>query len=203
LNECKFCGYEIKGYERYCPICGNLIQVKIFKKEEEKVFYKKIITAGDGAVGKTTLLHRYLEGKFLVDTKMTIGVEFFVKEICIEGITYKLQLWDLGGEKQFRFILKDYVSGANGALLMFDLTRVQTLYGIDDWVEIIRQENPNLPILFIGTKLDLMTNNITLDDRYALSYKEKYNFIEYLKTSSKTGTNINEAIEILTRKIIE
>jgi len=80
----------------------------------------KVLTGGDGGVGKTTLLHRYVEGKFSSETKMTIGVEFFLKELMIDDQKVLLQLWDFGGQERFRFLLKSYVIGARGALLMFD-----------------------------------------------------------------------------------
>ncbi|GAJ18950.1 unnamed protein product [marine sediment metagenome] len=83
-------------------------------------------------MGKTTLLHRFIKGEFLADIRTTIGVEFFVEDIIIDGIVYKLQLRDLGGEMQFRFILNSYISGTSGALLMFDLTRIKTLYRIGE-----------------------------------------------------------------------
>ena len=82
----------------------------------------KILTAGEGGVGKTTLLHKYIKGEFLADTKMTIGVEFFLKEMNVDGFDVILQLWDFGGQERFRFLLESYVTGARGALLMFDLT---------------------------------------------------------------------------------
>ncbi|MBA7630506.1 hypothetical protein ES703_38028 [subsurface metagenome] len=81
----------------------------------------KVITAGDGGVGKTTLLYRYVEGRFLADTKMTLGVEFFLKEINIRGETVNLQVWDFGGQDHFRPLLKDYSVGAKGALLLLTL----------------------------------------------------------------------------------
>ena len=62
----------------------------------------KVITAGDGAVGKTTLLHRYVKGKFLADTKMTIGVDFSVNYLDIPEGKVTLQIWDFGGEERFR-----------------------------------------------------------------------------------------------------
>ena len=69
-------------------------------------YIMKLITAGEGGVGKTTLLHRYVEGKYLEDTKMTIGVEFFVKELEFEDFEAVLQLWDFGGQERFRFTLE-------------------------------------------------------------------------------------------------
>lgn len=161
----------------------------------------KIITAGDGGVGKTTLLYRYVEGKFLADTRMTLGVEFFIKEVDVGRKKINLQVWDFGGQEHFRPLLKNYALGAKGALLLFDLTRPSSLEKIDQWVNICRENNPGIPIIFLGTKLDL-ADLIAIDDNYALSLKEEYNFFEYLKISSKTGENVNLAFELLAREII-
>jgi len=162
----------------------------------------KVLTAGEGGVGKTTLLHRYVEGKFSSETKMTIGVEFFLKELMIDDQKVLLQLWDFGGQERFRFLLKSYVIGARGALLMFDLTRAMTLEKIPQWVNICRKENPNLPILFLGSKADLAEDmNISKD--YIMSYKEQFNLYDYLEVSSKTGNNVESAFESVTRKILK
>ncbi|MFX1343864.1 MAG: GTP-binding protein [Promethearchaeota archaeon] len=162
----------------------------------------KIITAGDGGVGKTTLLYRFIENKFLADTKMTLGVEFFLKEIYIKGETITLQVWDFGGQDHFRPLLKDYSVGAKGALLLFDLTRPSSLENIEQWVNICRSENPGIPIIFLGTKLDL-TDSITVDDKFARTFPKNYGFFKYLKTSSKTGVNVNLAFRLLAKEIIK
>ena len=161
----------------------------------------KVITSGDGGVGKTTLLYRYVEGTFLEDTRMTLGVEFFIKEVDVGGKKVDLQVWDFGGQEHFRPLLKNYTLGAKGALLLFDLTRPASLGKIDQWVNICRENNPDIPIIFLGTKLDLI-DLISVDDSYALSLKEEYNFFEYLKISSKTGENVNLAFELLAKEII-
>ncbi|MFX0081593.1 MAG: Rab family GTPase [Candidatus Hodarchaeota archaeon] len=165
-------------------------------------FILKILTAGEGGVGKTTLLHRYVEGKFSADTRMTIGVEFFLKETEIDGKQCTLQLWDFGGQERFRFLLESYVLGAKGALLMFDLTRMMTLENLEQWLGIVRKGDPNLPVLFLGTKLDL-EDEIQVDDDYARSFLNEYNLIDFLKISSKTGENVSQAFDILTKKILE
>ena len=165
-------------------------------------FILKILTAGEGGVGKTTLLHRYVEGKFSAETRMTIGVEFFLKETEIDGKQCTLQLWDFGGQERFRFLLESYVLGAKGALLMFDLTRMMTLENLEQWLNIVRKGDPNLPVLFLGTKLDL-ADEIQVDDDYARSFLQEYNLIDFLKISSKTGENVMDAFNILTQKILE
>jgi small GTP-binding protein len=162
----------------------------------------KVIISGDGGVGKTTMLHRYIKGKFIDGLHMTIGVEFFLKELEIEGEKVMLQIWDFGGQERFRFLLKNYARGAKGALLMFDLTRPVTLENLDQWVEICRDENPELPIIFLGTKLDLL-NFITVEDEFALTYKEKFNLFDFLKISSKTGQNVELAFELLAKEIMK
>ena len=165
-------------------------------------FILKILTAGEGGVGKTTLLHRYVEGKFSAETKMTIGVEFFLKETEIDSKQCTLQLWDFGGQERFRFLLESYVLGAKGALLMFDLTRMSSLQNLEQWLNIVRKGDPNLPVLFVGTKLDL-GEEIQVDDDYAKSFLKEYNLIDFLKISSKTGEHVSDAFNILTQKILE
>ncbi len=167
-----------------------------------KKFILKVLTAGEGGVGKTTLLHRYVEGKFSAETKMTIGVEFFLKEIVVDDKQCTLQLWDFGGQERFRFLLESYVLGAKGALLLFDLTRPMTLENLQEWVNIVRKGDNDLPILFIGTKKDLL-EDIMVDDDYALTFKEQFKMFDFLKISSKSGENVHESFEHLTRKILE
>jgi small GTP-binding protein len=167
-----------------------------------KKFILKILTAGEGGVGKTTLLHRYVEGKFSAETKMTIGVEFFLKETVIDENQCTLQLWDFGGQERFRFLLESYVLGAKGALLMFDLTRMMSLENLQQWLNIVRKGDPNLPVLFVGTKLDLV-DEIQVDDDYANSFLKEFNLLGFLKISSKTGENVAEAFNYLTRTILE
>jgi small GTP-binding protein len=161
----------------------------------------KIVTTGEGGVGKTTLLHRYVEGKFLTDTKMTLGVEFFLKEIDLDGNKILLQIWDFGGQERFRFLLKNYVMGSKGALFLFDLTRPFSLNCVDEWVKLCRTENIELPILLLGSKADL-TDLITISEAYILEVKEYYEMFDYLQISSKTGENTDLAFELLTKEII-
>ncbi|TXT53171.1 MAG: Small GTP-binding domain protein [Promethearchaeota archaeon] len=167
-----------------------------------KKFIFKIVSAGEGGVGKTTLLNRYVNGKFSESTQMTIGVEFFLKEIEIGEHNCTLQLWDFGGQGRFRFLIESYVLGAKAALLMFDLTRPMTLENLDEWVNICRKNDPNLPILFLGTKLDLV-DDITVDDDYAKQFLDKLNLFDYLKVSSKTGENVSKAFDMIAQKCLE
>ena len=118
----------------------------------------KIILAGSGGCGKTTLLNRYTTGQFNSDTKMTIGVDFAVHylELSEDKGAATLQIWDFGGEERFRTMLPSFCQGASGALLFFDLVRTHTFYELDEWINIIRRNTHNIPIILLGAKYYLI-----------------------------------------------
>jgi small GTP-binding protein len=159
----------------------------------------KVLISGEGGVGKTTLMYRYIEGTFRVDTRMTIGVEFHLKELDIEDQKLYLQIWDFGGQDRFRFLLKNY---AKGALLLFDLTRPITLQKLDEWVDICRSDDPNIPIILIGSKSDL-SKYAMIQDGFIKELKEKYNIFDYVKVSSKSGQNVSQVFDLLAQEILK
>jgi len=167
-----------------------------------KVKVLKIIITGNGGVGKTTLLHRYIEGKFLVNTYMTIGVEFFIKELEVDGNKVLLQIWDFGGQERFRFLLKNYARGTKGALFLFDLTRPLSIESIDEWIDICRSEDPTVPILLVGSKADLEDSTF-LDYEYIQNIQHKYDLFNFLKISSKTGRNVDNVFRLIAEKVVK
>lgn len=158
-------------------------------------FFFKILVAGPGGVGKTSLLQQYMKNTFDNSTKMTIGVDFYLKELQVDSdVKISLQLWDLGGQKMFQSLHGDYVEGAKGALLLIDLTKFFMVKKVQKWVELVRKEREDLPILFLGNKVDLK-DKISVDDEVLKELTEKHNMHSYLKTSAKTGQNVDEAFE--------
>ncbi len=150
---------------------------------------KKVVLFGDGGVGKTTLLERYIHGLFKADTLITIGVQFSVKKIKLNDRLIYLQIWDLGGEDRFRFILPAYCRGAQGGIFVFDTTSPITLFHIEDWLPVVCRPGKPFPILAIGTKSD------RTDDRGIVKENEdwisrKYQLPEVIEVSSKTGENV-------------
>ncbi len=168
-----------------------------------KNFVFKILVAGNGGVGKTTLLRRYVDGVFDDSTIETVGVDFFIKEVFIEDINAHctLQLWDLGGQDRFRYMLENFVMGARGALLLFDMTKMSIITEILEWVNIVRIHDFDLPILLVGTKLDL-EDAISVDKETALNVRNTFNMIDYIQTSSKTGHNVSEVFVRIIKYII-
>ncbi len=177
-------------------------EISMILSQVTKVLAVKVMVAGDGGVGKTTLLRKYTSGHFDDATAMTIGVQFHVKETTYDGQSVSLQLWDLGGQDHFRFMLPSYTFGAKGALLLYDMTRTSSLDSLEEWIKICRTHNKNLPILFCGTKADLVGSKCISASR-AKTYLEPLGMFDHIELSAKTGVNIEEAFEKLTAKIIE
>ncbi len=168
-----------------------------------KNFVFKILVGGDGAVGKTTLLRKYVDGTFDESSIATVGVDFFIKQVVYENVgSCTLQIWDLGGQERFRHLLESFIMGAKGALLLFDLTSMPKIDKILNWVNIVRMHDFDLPILLVGTKLDL-EEFIAVDDESAQSIKNAFNMIEYIKTSSKTGVNVERVFDVIVEKLME
>ncbi|MFX1338280.1 MAG: Rab family GTPase [Promethearchaeota archaeon] len=168
----------------------------------QKYFLFKILIGGDASVGKTTLLRRFVDGMFDESTIMTVGVDFFIKQMNFDGIKCALQLWDLGGQEQFRHLMSSYVMGARGALLLIDLTRMPKMSGILEWINIFRIHDLDLPIILVGTKLDL-EEAIAINDDTALNIKDTFNMMDYIKTSSKTGYNVHKVFKMMAQWLIK
>lgn len=166
-----------------------------------KNFIFKILIAGNASVGKTSLLRRYVDGMFDESSIMTIGVDFYTTELNFDDAHCLLQLWDLGGQERFRYLLENFVMGARGALLLFDLTSMPKIGDILEWVNIARLHDLNLPILLIGTKADL-EDLIAVDDESALHLKNIFNMIDFIQTSAKTGYNVEKAFEMIAKKLV-
>ena len=172
----------------------------IVEASTTKTEYKvKIIVAGDGGVGKTSLLNRYVTDTFMEVMKMTIGTGFFTQVIETEDSIVGLQLWDFGGEKRFRFILPSYCKGAHGVILAFDMNDFTTLMNLDEWLQIIR-ENTKTPISFlVGTKVDVAG---ILDENFIQEYLQKNQLTKFIPTSAKTGENVDRLFEELTHDVL-
>ena len=108
----------------------------------------KIMMLGDADTPKTSLTIRYISGFYLEDIKLTIGVDFYSKTTLYKGKKVKLQVWDFGGEERFRFLLHQYIKGANAALFLYNITNPSTLEHLPDWIRIVRKHAGDIPIIF-------------------------------------------------------
>lgn len=165
----------------------------------------KILLLGDASVGKTSFTKQYCYNIFNPSERMTIGVDFHVKTIDIEYEgelkNIKLQIWDLGGEDRFRFLLPTYCLGANAAFLLYDTTRPSTLDNIPEWITIVRQKGGRIPIMLVESKIDLTQRKIPKSHGEQLV--EQYNLAGFIEISSKTDENVDLAFERLVRITLE
>ncbi len=146
---------------------------------------------GDTATGKTTLLYRYIYGKFRSETQMTNGVEFFTRDIFINDKKITHIFWDFAGVKRCRFFQEDFCRGADAALITFDLCRYDTLFNVERWINFCRHFNRNLPILLVGLKSDLH-DYFQVNFDLIVKFLKKYNLIDYFSISCKTGKNLEK-----------
>lgn len=158
----------------------------------------KVIVSGDGGVGKTSFLNRLVNDRFFDNSKLTRGVDFYSKNIYVNGTEFNFIMWDFAGQNQFKTLLSDFVEGSLAALILFDLTRINTIENVYDWI-ITLETFGHIPIVLIGTKSDLVnTYEYQAIDNYISEIKQEYdNIISYIKISSKTGDNIIKTFEIL------
>ena len=163
----------------------------------------KIIVAGSKDVGKTSLIHRFVSGRFLINTLSTIGVDFMSKNLTVDNQEVHLSLWDFAGEQKFRTLFPAYCSGASGAIVLFDLSSRQSFEDLKDWVELIDTNSMNKRVikLLIGSKADLADQRQISEDE-ANEFKTTYNFSHYLECSAKTGQNVDLIFTTITKEII-
>lgn len=163
----------------------------------------KLIIVGDASTGKTSLTHRYLSGIFVDSPRLTIGVDFFSKKIKLEdGKRVKLQIWDFGGEERYRFLLPTYSKGANGALILYDITMKKTLEHIPEYVKIVRENSGNIPIMLIGAKLDLEEYR-QISTNEGIDAAKSNGLASFVEVSSKTNLNIDNSFKTIVDLILK
>jgi small GTP-binding protein len=161
----------------------------------ERMMVLKVVVAGDGAVGKTSLIRRYCEGKFEHSRVETIGVDFQTQTVSLSEKTVKLSIWDMAGQERFAVVRAGFYRGSRATALVYDVTEPQTLTDLTRWREEVLSAVPEQPFLVIGNKIDL---------ERVVSAEEGRAFAEsigapHVETSALMGEGVPALFETLTR----
>jgi len=153
----------------------------------------KILLIGDSAVGKSCLLNRFADDIYIESYISTIGVDFKIRSIEIDGKVIKLQLWDTAGQERFRTITTNFYRGAHAIAIAFDLTNIESFTNIKTWLDEIKQHNllTEPYIIIIGTKCD--RNNIEVTPNMIEQFRQQTNYkYNVILTSAKSNIRIND-----------
>lgn len=175
-------------------------------------FNVKIALIGDGGVGKTSIRRRYLGQGFPSTYLETIGADFSWKLVTVDDYDINYQIWDLAGQERYNRIREIYYIGVQALLIVYSVIRLESLDNIKNWVkEVAKNGVEDIPIVLIGNKMDLLEEDTTGLDTgeesvtqiIAKELKMKHNPILKIKTSAKTGMNIEAVFDSLTKALIE
>ena len=171
------------------------------EEEDDTCRIYKLLLLGDSSVGKYCLLLRYCDEKIQDLHLATIGLDFRLKKIFLENNKkVKVQIWDTAGQDRFLAITKNYYRGANGILLVFDITNISSFSHIKNWIEQIKEEaSEKIIIYLVGNKIDCSNSRVVsteegkkLADEFGLKYYE---------TSAKNNENVETAFLDLIKEI--
>lgn len=163
----------------------------------------KVCLVGEGAVGKTCLIRRFIHDEFDDRYISTLGAKVSKKEVMVDhgaGVEVDMTIWDIMGEKGFRELLKEaYFHGAQGVLAVCDVTRKDTLYDLHEWVKAVNKVTGDIPIHFLANKADLK-DQVSFDENDLEKAAKKYS-APFIYTSAKSGQNVQQAFQVLAEMI--
>ena len=169
----------------------------------------KIVMVGDGGTGKTSIVERFLGNTFSLGYNLTIGTNICTHTTIVEDRELKFQIWDLAGQQRFEFVRATFYRGSQAVMMVFDLTRPDTLKNLREWKqEVLRNIGHNIPFpcVLLGNKCDLQQKIVITQEEITKFRNElRIDFlcdVPFLLTSALSGMNIYEAFEILGYQVL-
>ncbi|KAL2734070.1 ras-related protein Rab-5C [Vespula squamosa] len=156
-----------------------------------KICQFKLVLLGESAVGKSSLVLRFVKGQFHEYQESTIGAAFLTQTVCLDDTTVKFEIWDTAGQERYHSLAPMYYRGAQAAIVVYDITNQDTFVRAQTWVkELQRQASPSIVIALAGNKADL-TNKRVVEYDEAQAYADE-NGLLFMETSAKTAMNVND-----------
>jgi small GTP-binding protein len=169
---------------------------------DELIF--KVLILGDGSVGKSSFLLRYIEDTFTGNSMSTVGVDYKIKLVqsTQDSLNIKLQIWDTAGQERFRSITKNYFKGSDGIMLIYDITNQPSFNSIKNWINQIKEYlEEEACITLVGNKIDLdSARKVSSQDGNKISNEFHFSFFE---ASAKENINVCEAFNNLTKEMVK
>jgi len=162
----------------------------------------KVSIIGDYAVGKTSLVKRYMTDSFDEGYKATLGAAISTFKTTVNGSDISLQVWDLAGQTSFQRIRVQYLFGTDFAIVVFDLTRKDTLDCVREWVTDVKQGAPEVLLYLVGNKADLKEDRV-IKPSAAETTRRSLKMLGYTETSAKDGTNVKELFQTISQLLLE
>lgn len=171
-----------------------------------KSTFLKVVLLGDGGVGKSSLMNRFVSGKFDCQSFHTIGVEFLNKDVTVEGQSYTLQIWDTAGQERFKSLRTPFYRGSDLCLLVFAVDDVQSFKNLAMWRKEFLyyadvREKDNFPFILLGNKIDF--NERVVSQEEAHNFCQEIGGIPYFETSAKDSTNVDVAFNAAVKRLNE
>jgi len=162
----------------------------------------KLVLIGDASVGKTSLLLRFADDSFEDNYISTVGVDFRFRTVTVDNELVKLQIWDTAGQERFRTITSAYYRGANGVILVYDITNNETFSHVQDWLdEVHKAAGESVTKLVVGNKADLI-NQRQVNENQASQYAQSVN-ASFIETSAKTAVNVDKSFLIIAKQLVK
>ena len=168
----------------------------------QKVFRYKMVLFGDTAVGKTSLVERFINDKFEDSYMSTIGYNVYEKQIAYENVVISLMIFDIGGQERFRDLRKKYADGAHTAFIVYEIPDLNSFKNINLWKKDLIEFAGNIPFIVIGNKLDLEQDR-QVSKEEGSKYCSEIGAEDFFETSAKSGEGVEEAFIKLAIKTYE
>lgn len=160
----------------------------------------KLLIIGDSGVGKSSLLLRFADNTFSGNYITTIGVDFKIRTLEVEGERVKLQIWDTAGQERFRTITSTYYRGTHGVVVVYDVTNGESFANVKRWLHEIDQNCDVVNRILVGNKNDDPQRKVVLTED-AQAFADRMN-IELFETSAKDNLNVEEMFNAITRMVL-
>merc|ERR1711934_1095804 len=165
-----------------------------------KVVQFKLVLLGESAVGKSSLVLRFVRGQFFEYQESTIGAAFLTQTVALNDTTVKFEIWDTAGQERYHSLAPMYYRGAQAAIVVYDITNTDTFARAKNWVkELQRQARPDIVIALAGNKSDLGQKRV-VEYEEAAAYAEE-NGLLFMETSAKNANNVNDIFLAIARKL--